>query len=200
MIDGASVIDGGSFNEERDIVAAIPEQEDAPFFWREYAVEDYFTLVVFWVLAFDVFLQFFSRYVMGNSIAWTEEMARYLLIMTGFLGSIMAVRRRSHICVEFFYRYLHPVIAHWLAVAVDTVSLLFFGAMAWVTFKMARATNAMMVSVDIPKSMLYYLVFAAFIVMFLRGVQVLSARVRKGRFERGLLAASMPTVSGEIKQ
>lgn len=181
-------------------MAAIPEQEDAPFVWREYAIEDYFTLVVFWVLAFDVFLQFFSRYVMGNSIAWTEEMARYLLIMTGFLGSTMAVRRGSHICVEFFYRYLHPVIAHWLAVAVDTVSLLFFAAMAWVTFKMARATNAMMVSVDIPKSVLYYLVFAAFIVMFLRGVQVLLTRVRKGRFEHGLLAASMPTVSGEIKQ
>ena len=181
-------------------MVAKPEQEDLPFAWREYAIEDYLTLVIFWILAFDVFLQFFSRYVLGNSIAWTEEMARYLLIMTGFLGSTMAVRRGSHICVEFFYRYLHPLIARWMSIAVDVTSLLFFAAMAWITLKMARATNAMMVSVDVPKSVLYYLVFAAFVTMFLRGTQKLITRLRTGDVENAVPSVSAPAVSGENRQ
>ncbi|MGO2054644.1 MAG: TRAP transporter small permease, partial [Halomonadaceae bacterium] len=78
--------------------------DDDSFDIREYAMEDFLTLGIFWLLALDVFLQFFSRYVLGNSIAWTEEMARYLLVMVGFLGSTMAVRKGSHIAVEFFYR------------------------------------------------------------------------------------------------
>jgi hypothetical protein len=36
-----------------------------------------------------VFYQFFTRYVLNNSAAWTEEIARYLLIARG-------VHRRDH--------------------------------------------------------------------------------------------------------
>ena len=37
---------------------------------------------------------------MNNSVAWTEEVARYLLIALTFIGSAGAVRRGSHIRVE----------------------------------------------------------------------------------------------------
>ena len=65
-------------------------------------------LAVFWALAVVVFLQFFTRYVLNSSLGWTEEIARYLLIVVTFLGSAMAVRKRSHIAVEFCYRYFGP--------------------------------------------------------------------------------------------
>lgn len=153
--------------------------EPPAFRWQEYAIEDYCSLVIFWVLAFNVFLQFFSRYVMGDSIAWTEEMARYLLVMVAFLGSTMAMRRGSHIAVEFFYRYLQPTIAKGLNVFVDIVSMTFFAAMAWISLKMANQTNAMMVSVDIPKSVLYYLVFMSFLIMLMRAAQVMLQHFRQ---------------------
>ncbi len=52
-------------------------------------------LVIFWVLAFVVFLQFFTRYVLNNSLGWTEEIARFLLIGVTFIGSVMAVRKNA---------------------------------------------------------------------------------------------------------
>ena len=38
--------------------------------------EDWLAFVIFWSLAFIVFLQFFTRYVLNDSLAWTEEIMR----------------------------------------------------------------------------------------------------------------------------
>ncbi len=37
---------------------------------------------------------------------WTEEIARYLLICTVFIGATVSVRKNNHIHVDFFYRIL----------------------------------------------------------------------------------------------
>ncbi|GHE22899.1 TRAP transporter small permease [Halomonas urumqiensis] len=157
--------------------------DDDTFDPHEYGLEDFLTLGIFWLLALDVFLQFFSRYVLGNSIAWTEEMARYLLVMVGFLGSTMAVRKGSHIAVEFFYRYMPDWLGRLMSTVVDLINIAFFAIMAWITFKLADRTSAMMVSVDIPKSWLYYLVMVGFIMMLVRGVQVAIRHWRSGTSE-----------------
>ena len=57
-------------------------------------------------MALLVFLQFFSRYVLNDSYAWTEELAVYCLIGVVFIGSAMCVRACRHIQVDFLYRYL----------------------------------------------------------------------------------------------
>lgn len=45
-----------------------------------YRFEDWVCLALFWAMGGLVFLQFFSRYVMNDSFAWTEELAVYCLI------------------------------------------------------------------------------------------------------------------------
>jgi len=42
-------------------------------------------------------LQIVARYVMRIPFPWVEELARYLMIWTGFLGSSLAIRRGSHL-------------------------------------------------------------------------------------------------------
>jgi TRAP-type C4-dicarboxylate transport system permease small subunit len=44
--------------------------------------------------------QVFTRYVVGLSFAWVDEIARYLLVWIGFLGSVVAARTGAHICIE----------------------------------------------------------------------------------------------------
>ncbi|HSM90987.1 MAG TPA: TRAP transporter small permease subunit [Desulfobacterales bacterium] len=65
----------------------------------DYGIDDWAVLAFFWAMAVIVFLQFFTRYALNDSLAWTEEIARYLLICVGFLGGGLAVRRYSHIHV-----------------------------------------------------------------------------------------------------
>ncbi len=144
---------------------------DDSFRFADHAAEDYISLVVFWALIFVVFLQFFTRYVLGDSTTWTEEIARYLLILVGFIGSVMAVRKGSHIMVEFFYHYMPPWLVRTLNILVDLTCVLFYTMLAWITFQLAGRTGGMMISVDVPKSVLYYAVCAAFVMMALRGIQ-----------------------------
>lgn len=112
-------------------------------------------IVVFWVLAVVVFLQFYTRYVLNNSLPWTEEGARYLLILVAFLGSVSAVRRGSHIALEFFIRLMPDRIAKGLVVLSQTIALGFFGAMTWIGIELTQKTRQQMVTLPVPKAWVY---------------------------------------------
>jgi hypothetical protein len=68
--------------------------------------EAWAALVLFWLLAATVFYQFFTRYALNDSASWTEEIARYLLIGTVFVGAAIGVAKNNHIQVDLLYRYL----------------------------------------------------------------------------------------------
>jgi TRAP-type C4-dicarboxylate transport system permease small subunit len=157
-------------SQDPDVEAFGLDDDDPPFRWSEFGPEDYVVLIVFWLLAADVFAQFFSRFVLGDSIGWTEEMARYLLIAVGFLGGAMAVRRNSHIMMEFMYRYMSERAETVMRMLIDVGRVAFFAVVGWLTFEMAGRTNSFMASVDIPKSVIYYVACAGFALMTLRAV------------------------------
>jgi TRAP-type transport system small permease protein len=136
---------------------------DAPIDLSGYRWEDWITFVVFWLLALDVFYQFFTRYVLENSASWTEEIARYLLIVVTFLGASMAARRNTHIHVEFLYRYLPVRAGRVLSTLVDVVRVAMFGYLTWLTIELVpRMHNLQMTVVDLPMSYVYAIVGVGF--------------------------------------
>jgi TRAP-type C4-dicarboxylate transport system permease small subunit len=148
---------------------------------RKYAIEDWFTLAVFWLMVLCVFLQFFTRYVLNDSLAWTEELAIYALVVVVFMGSSMCVRLSRHIQVDFLYRYLSPRAGRALATLVDVIRIGFFGYAAWLVYKYASLiSDERMTTVDLPKSIVFYAVIAAFVLMTVRAIQVAIANLRRG--------------------
>jgi TRAP-type C4-dicarboxylate transport system permease small subunit len=77
--------------------------------------------------ALTVFYQFFTRYVLNNSAAWTEEIARYLLIATVFTGAAIGVVKNNHIQVDFFYNFMPAHVGRLMALVVDVLRIGFFG-------------------------------------------------------------------------
>ena len=167
-------------NQESDNTLEFDEILDAPIEWRKFGIEDYIVFVIFWVLAADIFLQFFTRYVLNSSLAWTEEIARYLLIAVGFVGSIMCVRKNSHIMVEFLYRFVSPGFGKFLVHFIDVGRIGFFAILSWICFRLAGKTLQMMVSIDFPKSAMYYMISVCLAGMAVRSVQVAIRHVRQG--------------------
>ena len=165
------MIDNRSGEELGDQASAA--QNEPPIRFRDYAFEDYVVLVIFWILIGVVFAQFFSRYVLNSSIAWTEEIARYLLIGVGFLGSVTALRKRTHIYVEVFYRLLPAWAGKILSRIVDIITIAFFAAASIISIRLIPIMSRQrMVSINIPLSVIYWVVTAGFIAMTFRSVQI----------------------------
>src|SRR5216110_3739608 len=89
----------------------------------EHHPEDWMAFVLFWALGFIVFLQFFTRYILNDSLAWTEEIARYGLMCVTFIGGAMVTRRASHIAVVLLPNLLPAWTARALLALVDLVTL-----------------------------------------------------------------------------
>src|SRR6186713_862970 len=92
---------------------------DAPIDLSHYTLEAWVAFAFFWLLALDVFYQFFTRYALNDSAAWTEEIARYLLIATVFTGIAAATRRTRHIHVDFLYRLIPPMAGRAMSTLID---------------------------------------------------------------------------------
>nr|WP_242481825.1 TRAP transporter small permease [Paracraurococcus ruber] len=133
-----------------------------------------------WVLGTLVFTQFFSRYALNDSVAWTEEVARYLLIVLTFVGSVGAVRRQTHIRVEALEQAL-PALRRPLWAFQDACRLGFWGFGAWVGFDLADRMGVMpMDSLDHSLAWVYWPVFLAFCGMTLREAVVVWRRWTRG--------------------
>jgi TRAP-type C4-dicarboxylate transport system permease small subunit len=146
-----------------------------------YAVEDWVTLAIFWIMCAAVFAQFFTRYVLNNSFGWTEEVAIFCLVTVVFLGSAMCVRTCRHIQVDFIYRLMSPRAARVLATAVDLITIVVFGYLAWLVWRYASIiADERMTTIDFPKMPFFMTVFAAFVLMALRALQVMVANIRRG--------------------
>src|SRR3954464_11470487 len=94
--------------------------------------EDLIAIAVFWSLAFIVFLQFFTRYVLNDSLAWTEEIARYGLMWLTFIGGAVVTRKKAHIAVELVSNLMGPgPLRAALLALVDFVTLGFMALLAY---------------------------------------------------------------------
>ena len=144
-------------------------------------LEGWAALALFLALGATVFYQFFTRYVLNDSAAWTEEIARYLLIGTVFVGAAIGVAKDNHIQVDLLYRYLPRDAARVLATAVDLLRVAFFAAMTVLTAQlMAKMGSYQMTIVDLPMNIVYAVCLFGFAACALRSVWVALVHGRRG--------------------
>jgi TRAP-type transport system small permease protein len=144
-------------------------------------IEAWIALGFFWVLGLTVLYQFVTRYVLNDSAAWTEEIARYLLIGTVFIGATIGVAKNNHIQVDFFYRHMPLTMALWLGRIVDVLRIAFFATAVVLTIEMmAKLGNARMTIVDLPMNIVYGVCLVGFAMMFVRSVWVMRVHLRRG--------------------
>jgi TRAP-type C4-dicarboxylate transport system permease small subunit len=117
---------------------------------------------VFWLLILVVFLQFVTRYVFNNSISWTEEIARYLLIAVAYTGGIICARKNSHINLVYFLKKMPKRMASIVQTGTDLLTAGCFFYLSWLGVSLAqRVANQRMVSIDFPRAAIFWLVSAS---------------------------------------
>ena len=154
---------------------------DAPVDLSQYVIEDWVALGFFWLLGLCVFYQFFTRYALNDSAAWTEEIARYLLICSVFMGIASATRRTRHIHVDFMYRVLPSKLGRLMSTVIDLLRIAFFAVAVGLTIQMmTRMTNLQMTIIDLPMNMIYAVCAVGFAAAAARAVQVAIENWKRG--------------------
>lgn len=77
-----------------------------------------------------VMLQIIFRFVIFIPLPWSEELARYLMIWTGMVGSFVALREGRHIGVTMVVDRLPPRAATGVSVFVQAATILFLVILA----------------------------------------------------------------------
>ncbi len=169
--DGPKVMgDDGEFHATDEAV----DLSHTPF-------EGWVALAIFWALGGVVFYQFFTRYALNNSASWTEEIARYLLIGTVFVGAAIGVAKNNHIQVDLLFRYLPTKAGRALSNLVDLMRIAFFGAMTVLTVQMMlKMGNYQMTIIDLPMNIVYGVCLFGFAAMTLRSIWVARVHWRRG--------------------
>ena len=154
---------------------------DAPIELSHYLIEDWLSLGFFWLLGLCVFYQFFTRYVLNDSAAWTEEIARYLLICMVFVGIAAATRRTRHIHVDFMYRLIPAAAGRLLSTTIDVLRIVFFAVATGLTVQMMlRMGSLQMTIIDLPMNIIYGICAVGFAAATLRSIQVMIENWRRG--------------------
>lgn len=146
-----------------------------------YRTEDWLAVALFWTLGLIVFYQFFTRYVLNDSAAWTEEIARYFLIGMVFVGAAVGVRKNNHIQVDYFYRVLPRRLMRVMSTLVDAVRISFFIACVLMTGQLImKIGGSRMAVVELPMGLVYGTVMLGFALMTWRAVGVAIANWKRG--------------------
>ena len=72
-----------------------------------------------------IVLQVFFRYVLNNSLSWSEELARYLFIWMIYIGISYGVNMDKHICVDAVYSFMPKGVKKWYAIVAYILFLVF---------------------------------------------------------------------------
>lgn len=109
------------------------------------------------IMTFLVLYQVFTRYVLNSPAAFTEELVRYFLIWTGFIGAAYAFITREHMCLVIVRDSLNPAARRTLMTVIDVLILIF--AIFVITiggFKLSMSAEKVYSALlGIPRSLVY---------------------------------------------
>jgi TRAP-type C4-dicarboxylate transport system permease small subunit len=96
--------------------------------------------VIVGALVLLVFSGVLARYVFNYSLAWSDELAALCFVWLTLLGSVAALRRRTHMTIGFFPRLFGPAGQRRVGLYVMAAILFFLVVMIWQGITLTRAT------------------------------------------------------------
>ncbi|MFC1574822.1 TRAP transporter small permease [Gemmatimonadota bacterium] len=137
------------------------------------------------VMVVDVTWQVASRYLLKAPSSFTEELAGFLLIWIGLLGSAYALRTRAHLGIDLFTARLEGAARRWATALSHTVVLAFalgvlvFGGLRLVqlAFQLRQISAAM----GLPMGYVYLAVpLAGLLMVLFSGAEVVRVMAGEG--------------------
>lgn len=93
------------------------------------------------IMVFDVTWQVFTRFIMRDPSSFTEELATFLLIWIGLLGSAYALRQKAHLGIDILTFKMSPKFQFiWEFVIYAIVALFAALVLVWGGIRLVKIT------------------------------------------------------------
>lgn len=83
------------------------------------------TVILTAIMVLTVLVGVFFRYVLNNSLSWTEELARYLMIWSALLSISIGIKNKEHVAIQLLLRRIPMKYAKIINFLVN-IAILFF--------------------------------------------------------------------------
>ena len=85
-----------------------------------------FVVLLIFLLSLLLGVAVFYRYALNDSIYWSNEVARYLLVYIVFLGSTMAHKHKNHIRIDMIFTYISDKMRKNLDISIAILFIAFW--------------------------------------------------------------------------
>ncbi len=102
----------------------------------------YIGIIFFIVLIVACVAQVFFRFILNNSLSWTEELARYCFIWMHMIGTSLLIETKGHATVTVILDSLKGNAKKFLELIIEIVILLNGAFMAYTGFLLAQSSKA----------------------------------------------------------
>ncbi|WP_103104784.1 TRAP transporter small permease [Brevibacillus reuszeri] len=125
------------------------------------------------IMVVAVFLQVLFRFFLDMPLAWTEELARYLLIWITFLGSAYAMAIKAHIGTEYIQKHLSPFMNKVVLSVAAVLSIFFFVVMVQQGYSLAtRSMTQLSPTLLVPMGYVYMVIPISGVLLIMNALHV----------------------------
>lgn len=152
-------------------------------------LEHYLLAVFMAAITFVVFIQVLFRQL-GQSLPWSEELTRYLLVWITMIGASEGIKRAVHVGVEAFTMFLPLKLRKALNIAALLICILFCGVVLYYSLAIIRVqavNNQITPAMRVPMWIAYAALPVGAGLMIVRYVQVIVRSVKEFGSDRMIM-------------
>ena len=118
------------------------------------------------------------RYVFHNANIWSEEITRYMFVYAVLLGSFVAVRRNSHLTVDFLVNIMNPKVRRYFTIVTSLVVIAFLIYLLPLSYNLSLDTmKSMSAGLRIPMGYIYMAIPVGTLLMILGMIEVILKKI-----------------------
>ncbi|GAB7386970.1 hypothetical protein BSNK01_08060 [Bacillaceae bacterium] len=120
-------------------------------------------------------LQVFFRYVLNNSLSWSEELSRFIFVWITFLGAALAVKEKMHVRFDLLTNSLGYRVRRYFYLFIDLLISIFLIVLCvqGVQFSLrALKNNLISPAMQLPLEVVYSIVAIGALVMLINHLYV----------------------------
>ncbi len=102
------------------------------------------------ILVITVLTGVFFRYVVRDSLSWTEELARYLMIWAALLAVSVGIKDKEHVGIQLLIKQFPPFLTKVITAVVYIITIVFLGVLTFKGYQVAgRAKTQLSLALNI---------------------------------------------------